>query len=376
MIYLDNAATSYPKPQALIPALEQYLTHAAGNPGRSGHILSIAAAEEVYSTREAVASFIHAASLENVIFTQNATHALNIIIRARVCPGDHILISDLEHNSVFRPVWRLAKDNIISYSVFSHHGDILENIREQIKPHTKILICTHVSNVTGFSMPIEEIIQLCHAHGIYTIIDASQSLGHQRLHVQTLNCDALCAPGHKGLLGLQGSGFLYVKDKSGLTDVFQGGSGADSLSPSMPSYLPDKFEAGTLPTPAILSMKIGIRLLNEIGIDAVRHHEIKLSRLMHRHIGEIPQAILYSVPNSGIVAFNLKGLSSEQVASELNERGICVRSGYHCAPLAHKSLGTLDSGIVRLSIGTFNSMGEIEIAAYHIKQIAKKARQS
>ncbi len=372
MIYFDNAATSYHKPQGLIPLLEDYLAHAAGNPGRSGHRLSLTASEAIYKTREAVATFIGAASPENIIFTQNATHALNTIIRARCKAGDHVLISDIEHNSVFRPIWRLSEDGIITYSVFSHHGDICNNIKSAVTPATRMLICTHVSNVCGFEMPLQDIIKLCQERKIYTVVDASQSIGHQRVNVCDIDCDALCAPGHKGLLGLQGSGFLYVKGKHGLRDVFQGGSGADSLSPAMPDYLPDRFEAGTLPTPAILSMGLGIQYINEKGIDHIRHHEIKLSRLMHRHIDTIPNATLYSLPQSGIVAFNLAGKTSDEVADALNERGICVRGGYHCAPLAHKSLGTLDRGIVRLSIGAFNSMGEVEVAAYHIKQISKK----
>ncbi len=375
MIYLDNAATSYPKPLTLLPALEEYLTHAGGNPGRSGHRLSIAASDIVYQTRERVAAFIGAQSCENIIFTQNATHALNTIIRARVQPGDHILISDLEHNSVFRPVWKLSQENEITYSIFSHRGNIIENVLREITPQTKILICTHVSNVSGFEMPIREIITLCRNRNIYTIIDASQSIGHQRIDVQSLQCDALCAPGHKGLLGLQGGGFLYAKCKDRLRDVFQGGSGSDSLSPHMPDYLPDRFEAGTLPTPAIVSIGIGIAHIKERGIDQIRHHEVKLSKLMHRHIASIPDSTMYSVPTSGIVAFNIEGISSDKFADALNECGICVRGGYHCAPLAHRSFGTLDNGIVRLSIGCMNAMGEIEVAAYHIKQLSKKLRQ-
>ncbi len=375
MIYLDNAATSYPKPPALLPYLDEYLAHYAGNPGRSGHRLSLAASEEIYRTRATVANFIGAQSVENIIFTQNATHALNIVIRARVRLGDHILISDLEHNSVFRPVWRLYREGLISYSIFSHTGNVLENIIREIRPNTRMIVCTHVSNVSGHEMPIRDIITLCHDHDLFTIIDASQSIGHQRIDVRELDCDALCAPGHKGLLGLQGSGVLYLKNGRGLRDVFQGGSGTDSLSPEMPSYLPDRFEAGTLPTPAILSMKVGIEYIHEVGIDHIHHQEIKLSRMMHRHIGEIENAVLYSQPTSGIITFNIEGIPSDDVADELNTHGICARGGYHCAPLAHRALRTPDGGAVRLSAGICNTMSEIETVARHIREIAKKARQ-
>ncbi len=373
MIYLDNAATSYPKPEGLVLLLEDYLSHRAGNPGRSGHMLSVAASEAVFETRCAVSNLIGCPSPENIVFTQNATHALNTIIRARINPGDHVLISDLEHNSVYRPIWRLADKGLITYSVFSHHGNVCENIRHQIKHSTKMLICTHISNVCGFEMPIQEITRLCRDCGVFSIIDASQSIGHQKVDINDLNCDALCAPGHKGLLGLQGSGFLYIREKDGLRDVFQGGSGTDSLSPQMPSYLPDRYEAGTLPTPAILSIKHGIDYINTRGIQNIHAHEQKLSSLMHRHIEQIKNAVLYSAPTSGIIAFRIKNRTSEEIASELDKRGICVRGGLHCAPLAHYSLGTQDTGLVRLSVGAFNSPGEIEVSAYHIKQIAKKA---
>ncbi len=372
MIYLDNAATSYPKPPNTIPCLTDYLEKAAGNPGRSGHRLSIAASEEIYQTRAAVASFIGCDKMENIIFTQNATHALNTIIRARIQPGEHVLISDLEHNSVYRPIWRLARDGIISFDIFSHTGDICSNIENLIRPNTSMLICTHVSNVSGYEMPVSQIASICQKNKIYFIIDASQSVGHHPLDVKQLNCDALCAPGHKGLLGLQGSGFLYVRENEGLRDVFQGGSGAHSLSPDMPEYLPDRFEAGTLPTPAILTMGLGIKYILERDILQIEKHELKLSLLMHTHLSEIPSVKLYSKPNSGIVAFHIENKSSDHVAELLDRKGIYVRGGYHCAPLAHRSLQTLEHGIVRISIGAFNSMGEIEVATHHIRQIAKK----
>ncbi len=372
MIYLDNAATSYPKPEGLIPLLEHYLLHQAGNPGRSGHPLSLAAAEAIYETRTLVANFIGCASSENIIFTQNATFSINTAIRARVSPNDHILISDLEHNSVFRPVWKLARDGLVTYSVFSHRGNIIKNLTDAIRPNTRMLICTHVSNVTGFEMPIYDIIKICQRHGIFSIIDASQSIGHQPIDVGSIGCDALCAPGHKGLLGLQGSGILYLKEKNGLRDVFQGGSGADSLSPAMPAYLPDKFEAGTLPTPAILSMANGIRYIKERGIDRLHAHERHLSALMHDYIAKINGARLYSTPHSGIVAFQLFGKTSDEVADALASHGICVRGGYHCAPLAHRAIGTLDGGVVRLSIGAFNTEDDILYTALCIQKIAKR----
>lgn len=358
MIYLDNAATSYPKPSCVKRELIRSLTRYPGNPGRSGHRLSIVAAERVYQARCSIRDLLGAESEEQIIFSQNATFAINTILRAKIRPGMHVLISDMEHNAVFRPIYRLAQDGLISYSVFSHRNLSEASLGEMLTPDTKILICTHISNVTGTVLPVETIARFCRQNDIYFILDASQSLGHRAIDVRRLPCDALCAPGHKGLLGPQGSGILYLRNGDGIHDVFQGGSGADSLSPYMPDYLPDRLEPGTLSTPAIGALGASVEWLLRHGISDIEHREREFSRLMHTLLRDIPEIELFSDAESGITAFRVRGESSDETAAKLDNAGVCARGGLHCAPLAHRTLATQNTGLVRLSCGAFNTKAQ------------------
>ena len=367
MIYLDNAATSYPKPACVKREFIRSLTRYPGNPGRSGHRLSIAAAERVYRTRCAVKQLLGAESEEQIVFSQNATFANKTILRARVRPGMHILISDMEHNAVFRPIHRMAQDGLISYSVFAHKNLTEASLGKMLTPDTGMLICTHISNVTGTVLPVETIARFCRQNGIYFVLDASQSLGHRVVDVRRLPCDALCAPGHKGLLGPQGSGILYLRNGDGIHDVFQGGSGADSLSPYMPDYLPDRLEPGTLSTPAIGALGASVEWLLRHDISAIEHREREFTRLMHDLLREIPPIELFSEAESGITAFRVRGESSDKTATRLDDTGICVRSGLHCAPLAHQTLATQDTGLVRLSCGAFNTKAQARAVARVLK---------
>ncbi len=371
MIYLDNAATSYPKPPQVVEEVLRAIRLWGGNPGRSGHRLSLAAAEAIYNTRCLLAGHIGVKSETHIIFTSNATHALNLAIHGRAGQGDHVLLSDLEHNSVRRPITHLAREGKITYSVFSHKGDVLENIRTAIRPNTRMLVCTHASNVTGFEFPAEAIGALCQIHGIYFILDASQSIGHKKLNVDQLKCDALCAPGHKGLLGIQGSGFLYLKSEEDISPLLQGGSGSDSASEYMPRILPDMLEAGTLSTPAIVSMGAGIRYLEALGIDACAKKEASLCDSLKAMLSDIPSLRLYSSSNCSILSFLLPHQSSEETAAVLDEIGVCVRGGLHCSPLAHASLGTRDTGLVRVSFGCSNTLRDAEMLSQYIHGMAK-----
>lgn len=361
MIYLDNAATSFPKPPSVLEAICQTITARGGNPGRGGHQLSLAAAEVIYKTRQAVATFLNAKGEEHIVFTQNATHAINTILFARATPNCHIIISCMEHNSVRRPVLQLVREGLATCSVFSPAGDILDNIRACLKPSDNILICSHVSNVNGYEFPVAKIARWCQENKVFFILDASQSLGHMPFDLEVVPCDALCAPGHKGLLGMQGSGILYIRDMDGLKQVFSGGSGADSLSPLMPAYLPDRFEAGTLSTPAIASLEAGIAFLNQVGLREIEKHEKAISLFLHHHLSLMQGIKLYSSPKSSIVAFSVDGMGSEGVATQLDAYDICVRGGHHCAPLAHMTLGTIEGGIVRVSPGISNTHEEAEV---------------
>ncbi|MGM9609309.1 MAG: aminotransferase class V-fold PLP-dependent enzyme [Eubacteriales bacterium] len=368
MIYLDNAATSYPKPRVVKRELLRALKKYPGNPGRGGHRLSLAAAETVFRARTAVKTLLHAENEEQIIWTQNATFAINTVLRARVEAGMHILLSDLEHNAVFRPIHRLMLDGTVTYTIFPHTGNVIETLETLVRENTRMLFCTHISNVNGHVMPVEEIAAFCKSHGIYFVLDASQSLGHREVTVDRIPCDALCAPGHKGLLGIQGSGFLYVRSKEGLRDVFQGGSGSHSLSPKMPQDLPDLLEPGTLSTPAIGCLGASVRYLLSHGVAEAEAKELAFSRRIHLLLSEMPDVELFSRPNTGIAAFRVPGVSSDTIATELNRRGVCVRGGYHCSPLAHRALGTLDTGLVRLSAGIYSTEKQAEKTARYLRE--------
>lgn len=374
MIYLDNAATSYPKPAVVRGELFRSLTKYPGNPGRGGHRLSLAAAETVYQTRTAVKNLIHADSEEQIIFTQNATFAINTILQARVNPGIHLLISNMEHNSVYRPVYRLAQRGIITYSVFSAKGNVTENLNRLVRSNTRILLATHISNVTGEVLPIAEIAAFCQAHHIYFILDASQSIGHREVDVRSISCDALCAPGHKGLFGLQGSGILYVRYGEGLRDVFQGGSGSDSLSAEMPNYLPERFEPGTLATPSIGCLGAGVRWVIEQGIETISEHEEAFTGRMYTLLSDLPHVEIFSPPTGSITAFRISEIPSDVVADYLDQNDICVRGGYHCSSLAHHTLGTLDTGLVRISAGAFNTPRQADEVAKCLREFLKETQ--
>ena len=371
MIYFDNAATSFPKPKGVADEVLHTILERGGNPGRGGHDISLAAAEVIYEARRAVISFLGGDEEENVVFTQNATYAINTILRARARRGSHIIMSDMEHNAVRRPVLQLAREGIATYSIFSTEGVVIENILPCLKPGDNILICTHVSNVNGMVLPLDKISRLCLENKVFFIVDASQSLGHIPYDISHLPCDALCAPGHKGLMGIQGCGILYIKDKEPLNQVFSGGSGADSLSPHMPLHLPDRYEAGTLPTPAIAGLLAGIRFINEVGIETIASHIQALSHFLYRELKNHPHFELFSKADSQILAFRIKGKGSEEVARRLNNYGICVRGGHHCAPLAHQTLGTTDGGLVRVSPGFFSSMEECVFLLECLDHISK-----
>lgn len=355
MIYFDNAATSYPKPPAVRRALEAAVTEFGGNPGRGAHRLSLAAAEMIYDCRAELAEFFGIDAPERIVFTAGATMALNLAIFSRVRRGMHILISDREHNAVLRPVLRLAKEGIAEYDIYPTKENTVDAIRERLRPNTGIVIACHVSNVSGFTPPLEEIAALCRSRGISMIVDAAQSAGHIPIDLGRIPCDAFCAPAHKGLLGVAGCGFAILDRTDGLPPFLSGGSGTSSLSPDMPDALPERYEAGTLPTPAIAALRAGIAYLRGYGVERIAEEENALRRRILEGLSVIPGIRLYEPEcQGGLLAFTHRTLSPERIARLLDEREICVRAGYHCAPLAHRTLGTPSGGCVRISIGNGN----------------------
>ena len=373
MIYLDNAATSYPKPREVLSALSHTLENEGGNPGRSSHALSLAAAERIDETRIALAALIGADDPSHILFTMNATHALNLALKSRVKRGTHILISDREHNAVYRPVCRLARDGIADFDVFSTRGDVEKNILSLLRPNTDILICNHVSNVDGAEAPIDVIGALCARLGIYFIVDASQSIGHRPFSLRASQADAVCAPAHKGLFGIQGAGFVFLKSEKGLQTLIEGGSGSGSLDPEMPRALPERMEAGTPPTPAIAALGAGVRYLMDITPEAVFARESALLLRLRERLEGLRGLQIYTSGVGGILSMAAAAVTPDRMTELLDAEDICVRGGLHCAPLAHAALGTQRTGTVRVSFSYHNTEADADNLAAAVERILKNA---
>ena len=371
-IYLDNAATTFPKPRAVTDEVLRCVKHYCGNPGRSSHPLALAASNKVYECREQICKLFSTDAPENIVFTQNATYALNMAIKGLLHRGDHVLISDMEHNAVYRPVFRLADSGHITYDIFDtvknerplSPEEICLGIEKKIlRGRTRMLICTHAPNICSTVLPITEIGKLCKKHGIYFVVDASQSAGHIRIDMSKENIDVLCAPGHKGLMGIQGCGFMILGGENVPNTLIEGGSGVDSLNPRMPDYAPERFEVGTLPTPSIAALSEGIKYVSSFSPEEIRYHENELFIRLRYMLENSPSlcAKIYMPDCPGaVMLFNIGDRGSEETGRFLSKKGICSRSGYHCAPLAHASIGTPNGGAVRVSFSHFNKKSELE----------------
>ena len=379
MIYLDNAATSFPKPHSVWTEQLRCMRFYAGNAGRGSHRMALAAAEKIYECRERIAHLFGTEHPERITFCMNATMALNYVIKGCLQKGDHVLLSDMEHNAVYRPIARLAADGVITFDVFPtfvtdpsrSDAHILAAIGHLIRPNTKMLITSHVPNLTSASMPLEKIGALCRRRGILFVVDAAQSAGHLPIHLKNMKIDALCAPGHKGLLGPQGCGFA-VWGEGILTPetLLEGGSGYQSLEAAMPLDFPERFEAGTLPLPAIAGLCEGIREITERGYEqSVAQEKLLFDRLCE-HLMENPRVKIYTPQCKGsILLFSVDGIPSDEIGRRLDQRGICVRTGFHCAALGHKTLGTPSDGAVRVSTGIYNTFSEIDFFANALRDI-------
>ncbi len=378
MIYFDNAATSFPKPRRVVEEQMRCMQFYGGNPGRGSHALAMAAAQKIYECREELASFFGSPNPENVIFTMNTTMALNTVIKGSLRRGDHVLISDMEHNAVFRPIYKLARDGYLTYDVFQTFPTnplrtsdmICASILEKLRPNTRMLICAHASNICSASLPLAQIGALCRKKGILFVVDAAQSAGHLPIDMQEMQIDALCAPGHKGLWGPQGCGILILGEGIVCDTLIEGGSGYNSLEGNMPEDPPERYEAGTLPTPAIAGLLEGVRALKRIGIDAIHLYECKLTQTLCERLLTMPRVTVYAPHHTGsVLLFSLADISSDRVGSFLNERGFCVRTGFHCAALAHATLGTPPSGAVRVSPSFFNTVAQIDALCDTLKEL-------
>ncbi len=368
MIYFDNGATTFPKPVSVINSINTANKRFGANPGRGGHKLAIKASELVYNARKVTAEFFGVSNPEKVIFSLNCTTAINTVIKGLLNPGDHVIISSLEHNAVLRPLDKL-KAKGITYSVAQviegDNDETLSNFRNAINEKTKLLVCTYASNVVGIKLPVERICSMCHQYGILCCVDAAQSAGTVPIDLSDSSIDYLCVSGHKGLYGPMGIGALIINCDVIPDSLIEGGTGSNSIDYAQPLILPDKFESGTNNFSGIIGMGEGIKFVSSYGqmkiykkeIDLLRHVYDKLKLMKNIELYTQRPNIDYYVP---VLSFNVKGKNSEEVADELSSKyNIAVRAGLHCAPLAHKSIGTLNTGTVRVVPSVFTTNYDI-----------------
>jgi cysteine desulfurase family protein len=375
MIYLDNGATTFPKPLQVKSKINDSFNRYSANPGRSGHKLSLMAAKEIYECRNSVKKLFNTKSEDEVIFTLNCTMALNTVIFGVLKPGDHVIISSMEHNSVIRPLEHLSEIGV-TYSVFQYSEDydvLINNIRELIKPETKLVICTHASNVFGFRFPIERICALCHIYGILFCVDAAQSAGILPIDVKNDNYDFVCMSGHKGLYGPMGTGILILNNHN-LKPLLFGGTGTESINTRQPQDLPEKFESGTQNLNGIAGLRSGIDFVIKNKPNNIYNKEKYLINYLYNNLQKISKVKLYtkSVESNKFVpvlSFNVKDMHSEKVVKILDNNNICVRGGLHCSPLAHKSMGTLETGTVRVVPSVFTTKSDIDRLINVIRRI-------
>lgn len=375
MIYFDNAATTFPKPMCVSKAINDCLLNYGGNPGRSGHKMSLKAAETVYNLRDNAALFFGAKSPENVIVTKNCTESLNIAINSIMCNGGNAIISCFEHNSVVRPLENLRLKGVCDYKIVNFLSiSCIDELNKICDNNTKMIICTHASNVTGSINPIEKISKFCKQKNIIFCVDASQTAGIIDINMQKDNIDILCLPGHKALFGPMGMGLLILNKDVSLSPLIYGGTGTNSLDFNMPDFLPDRLESGTINVVGCAGLNAGISFINKIGINNIYEHELELSQFLYDKLANMRHIILYEeypTKNNAIstISFAVKQKNCTEISEALNVKNIAVRSGYHCSPLAHRFLGTLKDGTIRASLSFFNTKNEINSFICAISQI-------
>ena len=362
MIYLDSAATTLQKPGEVARASSWAIRHMA-SPGRGGHRPAMAAAEVVYACREAAAQLFQVPDPEQVVFTFNATHGLNIAIKTLVKPGGRVVISGYEHNAVTRPLHAIPNVEVrVARGPLFDPKATADAFRQALEQPTDAVVCTQVSNVFGYVLPVKEISLLCREKGVPLIVDASQAAGCVPVSYPELGAAFIAMPGHKGLYGPQGTGILLCRD--GGDCILEGGTGSNSRFADMPDFLPDRLEAGTHNVAGIAGLLEGIRYVQRQGVDTIRAHESRLIRAMGAGLNQMPGVTAYQAlrrPDcqSGVLSFRVSGWDCEELAGELGQRGVAMRAGLHCAPLAHETAGTLETGTIRASVSAFNTMWEI-----------------
>jgi cysteine desulfurase/selenocysteine lyase len=382
MIYLDNAATSWPKPPAVGQAMTGFLQTSAGNPGRSGHRLSLAAGRAVYEVREALAEFFGLADPLRLVFTANATEAINLVVRGLLRPGDHVVTSSIEHNAVMRPLRALEREGVQLTVVPCAPDGALNpaDVEAALRPDTRLVILNHASNVTGTILPVAEVGAIVRRHKVLLLVDAAQTTGVLPIDVAAMNIGLLAFTGHKGLLGPTGTGGLLLGEWVEVDDLLplvRGGTGSRSEHEEQPDFLPDKYESGTPNAVGLAGLSAGLAYVQERGLDAIRAHEMALTRHLIAGLRTIPGVALYGPGDPArqvaAVSFTLAGWRVSDVGFRLDEDfGVLCRPGLHCAPAAHRTIGTFPEGTVRFAPGPFTTPEEIEAALEAVGRLAKE----
>ena len=375
MIYLDSAATTFQKPPTVARAMTEALS-TMSSPGRGGHPLAMRAADTAFQCRSELAALFNMKEPERVVFTTNATHGLNIAIKSLVPRGGRVVVSGYEHNAVTRPLAALGADISAADAPPFDRETAVAAFERLIVPGIDAVICNHVSNVFGCIQPIEAVAELCRNRGVPLIVDISQSAGILPLDMERLGAAFIAMPGHKGLYGPQGTGILLCGGDGLPAALLEGGTGSISLSQEMPDFLPDRLEAGTHNMPGIAGLLAGVRFVRRRGTDRILRHEQMLTRRTAELLRTLPAVEVFAAPEgkqqAGVLSFRVRGRDPELIGEALAERGIAVRAGLHCAPLAHRTAGTLDTGTVRLSFSDFNTPVQIEKLAQELHQLFRE----
>ncbi len=376
-IYFDNAATSWPKPEEVYEAAGKVLRYSGSNPGRSAHTRSIQAERIVFEARERAASFLGAEFPEEIIFTLNATDSLNMAIKGVLEQGDHVIYTSMEHNSVLRPLGSQKEGGGITTTMVSPDADgflEVEKVAEAIKPETKMIICTHASNIIGSIMPAAAIANLAKEKDIVFLLDAAQTAGSLPLNLQKIRPHLAAFTGHKSLLGPPGVGLLYVCKGLHIKPWREGGTGSSSEEERQPQLMPDYLEAGTMNTPGLAGLNEGIKFIQEQGVSTIRQHDLYLLNMLREGLKKIEGTTVYGSDDTSssvaVVSFTVEGMDSGELGYILEEvYGILCRTGLHCAPQAHRTIGTFPQGTVRFSPGYFNTEEEVEYVLESLRKI-------
>lgn len=383
MIYLDNAATTFPKPLTVLGAMQNFMKTKAANPGRSGHRMSLAAAEEAFKCREEAASFFNAPGAECVAFTNNATESLNMALKGYLYKHKgHVITSDLEHNSVMRPLYKMKEEGIITYSVaqvdLQSDEVTVEAFRRSITQKTVMIACTHASNVCGRILPIKKIGQLCREYGIKFLVDASQTAGIVNIDMKACNIDFLCMPGHKCLYGPMGTGLLIASTCEDMDTIIEGGTGSNSTGLEQPDFMPDIFESGTINAPGVAGLRQGIRFARNTLKNGGFLKERQCALALYDGLKDIDGVRLYTPrPEQGyvpVVPFNFDNIASSDAAKILDGYGVALRGGLHCSPAAHTRFGTMPTGMLRASFGAFNTVNDALKLVSFVNKVQKQEK--